>query len=179
MIRALLIVAALATTARAESDKLANRTTTIAALGLVYMQVDGITNSGLAVQPIVTRTFDRFELQADYLLADLRDDSERMPGSYLHRFGFAARYQAARTRVDREMTLDFVVEAGVGLQYLAFDNGDTLGRNDFEAGIGLRMLSDVTHGKRVFMGMELMFRGLVAPGGDKAFTFSFGVPFGS
>ena len=178
MMRALLVVAALAGTARAETDKLANRTTTVAALGLIWMQIDGITNSGMAVQPTLTRTFDRFELQADYLLADLRDDSERMPGSYLHRLGFAARYQAARIRADRELTLDFVVEAGVGLQYIELDNGDVIGRNDLEAGIGLRMLSDVVHGKRIFMGMEMMFRCLVSPGGDKAFTFAFGVPFG-
>jgi hypothetical protein len=176
MIRALVIFLALTQAARAE-DKLAKRTTLIPAFALVYMQIEGITNGGMAIQPTLTRTFDRFELQADYTLADLRDEQERMPGSYLHRIGFAARYQAARLRVDRnQMTLDFVVEGGIGFQYLELDNGDVIGRNDLSLGIGLRMLAEAANGK--LMGMEMMFRGLATPSGDKAFVFAFGIPFG-
>jgi hypothetical protein len=177
MIRALLIVAVLAPAAHAE-DKLSHRTTLIPAAGLVYMQIEGISNGGMAILPTLTHTFDRFELQADYTLADLRDDEERMPGSYLHRIGLSARYQAARLRVDRNaMTLDFVIEGGIGFQYLEFDNGDVMGRNDLSVGIGLRMLAEVANGK--LMGMEMMFRGLATPSGDKAFVFAFGIPFGS
>jgi hypothetical protein len=177
MMRALVILVALTQMARAE-DKLANRTTLIPALGLVYMQIEGIANGGIAIQPMLTRTFDRFELQADYTLADLRDEEERMPGSYLHRIGFSARYQPARLRVDRDrMTLDFVVEGGIGFQYLEFDNGDVMGRNDVSVGIGLRMLAEAANGK--LMGIEMMFRGLATPSGDKAFVFAFGIPFGS
>jgi hypothetical protein len=179
MIRALVIVIALASTRPAHAeDRLAHRTTLIPAFGLVYMQIEGITNGGMAIQPTLTHTFDRLELQTDYTLADLRDEEERMPGSYLHRIGFAARYQAARLRVDRnQMTLDFVVEGGIGFQYLEFDNGDVMGRNDLSVGIGLRMLVEAARGK--VMGIEMMFRGLVTPSGDKAFVFAFGVPFGS
>ena len=176
--KVLLAILLLASTAHADDDRLANRETMIAGFGLVSMQVDGIANSGMAVQPTLTRTFDRFELQVEYLLADLRDDSMRQPGSILHRLGFSGRYQAARARVDRSMTLDFVVEGGVGLQYLERDDGDVIGRNDLSLGFGLRMLSNVTHGRRAFMGLEAMFRGLVTPSGDKAFVFVFGVPFG-
>lgn len=173
--RALLALLALAGVARA--DTLSERTTLLPAFGLVAMQIDGITNTGMAIQPTLTRTYDRVELQADYALADLRDDDERMPGSYLHRIGFAARYQAARLRVaNDQMTFDVIVEGGIGFQYVELDDGDVMGRNDLSAGIGVRMLAEVDSG--VLMGMELMLRGLAMPHGDKACMFAFGIPFG-
>jgi hypothetical protein len=174
-VKSLLVVLLLVSSARADIT-FDNRTTLTAAFGLVAMQVDGVTTSGMLVQPTFTRVFDRFELQADYFIADVREDSNRMD-ALVHRFGFAARYQVARARADG-LTLDLIVEGGIGLQYISLDNGDAYGRNDLEVGIGLRMLSDVTHGKRVFMGLDAMLRGLVTPEGDKAFVFAFGVPFG-
>lgn len=173
--RSLLVLVVLASNAHAD-PKFDNRTTLTAAFGLVAMQVEGVTTTGMLVQPTLTRVFDRFELQADYFIADVREDSNRMD-ALVHRIGFAARYQAARLRAE-ELTLDFIIEGGIGLQYVSLDNGDAYGRNDLAVGIGLRMLYDVTRGKRVFMGCDAMLRGLVTPDGDKAFVFAFGVPFG-
>jgi hypothetical protein len=167
-----------ATHASADREPLADRDVLIAGFGLVWMQVDGTLQSGMAVQPTYNHTFDRFELQGDYMLADLRDDDEQMPGGNLHRFGFAARYQAARARVKRSMTLDFVVEAGAGLQYIELDDGSAVGRTDFSVGLGFRMLADLSARKRAFMGMEGMARLIVTPGGDTGFFFGFGAPFG-
>ena len=177
--KALVLLCALCGTATAETDRLSNRETAIAGFGLVWMQVDGASMTGMAIQPTLQRTFDRFETQLEYTIADLRDDKMRVPGANLHRLGIAARYQAGRVRVDRHMTLDFVVETGIGLQYLDRDTGDAFGRNDFALGIGLRSLSDVrANGPRVFLGFEAMMRVLVTPSGDKAFVGVFGVPLG-
>ena len=177
--KALAILVLLASAAHADDDRMTNRTTATAAFGLLYMQIDRIGTSGMLVQPTVTHTFDRFELQADYVLADLRDDSRRMAGSILHRIGLSARYQVQSWR-GREFAGDLVAEAGVGFQYLERDVGEAFGRNDFSVGVGGRFLTNVNGGakKRAFMGIDMMFRGLVSPSGDKAFVFSFGVPFG-
>ena len=166
-----------ASTAHAQ-DRLDNRTTMNIGFGLLAMQVDRTTTTGMLVQPSLTRTFDRFELQADYLLGDLRDDSMQMPGATIHRVGFAARYQAARLRDRGTAALELVVEAGIGLQYLALDDGTAFGRNDLEVGVGLRGLFGLPGKSSALMGLEMMFRGLVTPEGDKAVVFVFGASFG-
>ncbi len=175
-----LVCLLVASSASAENEHLDDRHIAIAGFGLVWMQIDGVTNSGMALQPTLQRTFDRLELQAEYLIADLRDPSKMQPGSVLHRIGFTGRYQAGRVRVERTMTLDLVVEGGIGLDYIARDTGDAFGRNDLLVGLGFRMLADANPStrSRAFMGVEMMTRMMVSPSGDKAFGFVFGVPFG-
>ena len=178
--RLLALLALLGSAAHADDDRLENRTTATAAFGLVYMQIDRTGTSGMLVQPTVTHTFRRFELQAGYTLADLRDDSQRMAGSIMHRLGFGARYAVQQWVQRREGSADLIVEAGVGLQYLERDVGEPFGRVDFGIGVGGRFLFDVNSGgtRPAFMGIDTMLRGLVAPSGDKAIVFTFGVPFG-
>jgi hypothetical protein len=179
-VRALLVLALLASTAHADR-RLRDRMTLNTGYGLLAMQVDGVMTSGMHVQPALTRTFDRFELHVDYLLGDLSAEQMRMPGATLHRFGFAARYQVGRWRDRRSGTLDLIVEGGIGFQYLALDDGSAFGRNDLEAGIGLRGVAALRakqQQQRLLMGAELMFRGLVTPNGDKAFVLGFGYAFG-
>jgi hypothetical protein len=176
--KALAILCLLSSAALAETDR---HTTATAAFGLVYMQIDRIGTSGMLVQPTVTHARGRFELQAGYALADLRDDSARMAGSILHRLGLGARYAVQHWPVGRdEGGADIVVELGLGLEYLERDVGDAFGRADFNIGVGGRFLFDVNRGgrKSAFMGIDTMFRGIVTPSGDKAFLFTFGVPFG-
>src|SRR5437868_4388626 len=108
MMRALVITCALSSAAFA-NEHLDDRFTATAGFGMTWMQVQGVTNSGMTVQPTFNHTFDRFELQADYMLADLKSD-EMDHGSVLHRFGFAARHQIGRVRIERTMTMDCVVE---------------------------------------------------------------------
>jgi hypothetical protein len=179
MMRALVVVCLLSTAASA-NEKLDDRFTATAAFGMTWMQVDGLTNSGMIVQPTFNRAFDRFELQVDYMLGDLKTDEMEHAGSVLHRLGFAARHQVARLRIENSMTMDCVLEGGIGLQYLARDDGDAIGRNDFTVGLGLRTFTNVAETKqnRVFMGMEMMARFIVTPSGDKAFALAFGIPFG-
>lgn len=178
--RLLVLIALLASAAHADDERIDDRTTATAAFGLLYMQIDRIGTSGMLVQPTVTHTFRRFELQAGYTLADLRDDSERMGGSIMHRLGFGARYAVKHWVQRNEGSADIIVEAGLGLQYLERDVGEPFGRVDFGIGVGGRFLFDVNAGgkKPAFMGIDTMLRGLVTPGGDKAFVFTFGVPFG-
>lgn len=176
--KALLVVALLAASAEAE-ERLRDRMTLNTGMGIVGMEVDGVMTSGMHVQPAVTRTFDRFELHAEYMLGDLRDDS--MPGATLHRFGLAARYQVRRWRDAGMGTVDLVAGGGIGQQYVVVEDGSAFGRSDVEVGIGMRMLAGFRakrQGEYMYMGLELMVRGLVTPSGDKALLFAFSAAFG-
>ena len=50
---------------RREPDGFANRLTLLAGFGGIFMTVDGVASNGMAIQPTLQRTFDRFELQTD------------------------------------------------------------------------------------------------------------------
>ncbi|MDQ3369564.1 MAG: hypothetical protein M3680_29400 [Myxococcota bacterium] len=163
---------------------LSDRWTLTPATGVLWMQVHGATGSGMLLQPTLTRTFDRLELQADYLLAHVTDDAGAMPGALVHRLGASAHYQAGRIRVERTMALDLVTSAGVGLQRVMRDDGRSLDRPDLSVGIGLRMLTDIIDRppQRVFFGMEVALRLLVVPRRDASpdlgLAIAFGIPLG-
>src|SRR5687768_5794371 len=173
MMRALLVVSLLASHAHADLD---NRRTASAGFGVVWAELDGVPRYGMALQPTFTRTFRRLELQADYLVGDLRDPERCAVGGYLHRLGVSGRFQLERTHLDGEMALDVVIEAGVGLQYLQLDNGDVVARNDFALGVVLRSVMALQRHPRSFMGIEATGRLLVSPSGDLAGVVMFGLP---
>lgn len=164
-----------------ERDPLVDRFTAIPAFGLVWLQIDGQGGAGMLIQPTVTRTFDRVELQGELAIGDWAASDASAAGALIGRLGGTARYQVGRVRVEGTMTLDLVAEAGLGVQRIAHDDGRMLTRPDLLGGVGFRMLSNVRNvnaPSRIFMGMEVMFRAIVAPGGDLGFMFAFGVPFG-
>ena len=140
----------------------------------------------MAIQPTLQRTFDRFELQTELLLADWTPQPSQ--GGHLIRLGTSARYQAARLRV-ADLTLDAVLDAGVGWQRLLPDAGAARNRADFEVGMGLRMLTrtlttnaNVSVQRHMFVGLEFMVRLLVTPQRhgptDIGCVVAFGIPFG-
>jgi hypothetical protein len=171
----------------AAADPLANRFIVLAAFGGAFMTIDGVGTNGMAIQPTLQRTFDRFELQTDLLLVDWTPRSNG--GGHVLRLGAAARYQAARLRVS-DLTLDAVVEAGAGWQRLMPDEGVVRNRADIEVGIGLRMLSRIlpnhdsssARARPIFFGIEAMVRLLVTPQRnaptDVACVLAFGLPLG-
>lgn len=167
-------------------DTLANRFTLLAGFGGLVMTFDGTHSSAMAIQPTVQRTFDRFELQADLLLADWNPQPPGMSGGHVFRLGAAMRYQAARLRVVPDMTLDAIAELGVGMQRLQPDQGASRDRADFEIGIGLRMLTAINRrnaaSNRILFGLETMVRLLIAPqpsgSTELGAVFMFGLPVG-
>ena len=176
------------TTWSTAADPLANRFIVLAAFGGAFMTVDGVGTNGMAIQPTLQRTFDRFELQTDLLLVDWTPRSNG--GGHVLRLGAAARYQAARLRVS-DLTLDAVVEAGAGWQRLMPDQRAARNRGDIEVGIGVRMLSRILphrtatssmRARPVFFGVEAMVRLLVTPQRnaptDVACVLAFGLPIG-
>ncbi len=168
---------------------LANRFTATPSFGMIWLEVNGEGGSGMAIQPVLTRSYDRVELQAALMLADWRAGSSmQVPrGGLFERLGGSAGYQAGRIRVERTMTLDLVVEAGAGVQRLERDEGGSITRTDLSLGIGLRMLTDVNDGassgrSRIFLGMEAAIRVLLMPRADarpdRALVVVMGIPLG-
>jgi hypothetical protein len=153
------------------------------ATGVIWMQVRGVTGTGMLLQPMVTRTFDRFEVSVDYSLSRLGDENQEMPSTVANRLGASAQYQVGRIRVSTTMTLDLVAQGGIGLQHLVRDH-DTIDRPDLSVGLGFRMLDDIgEHAPhRILFGMELGARLIAAPrpagGTDLGCVIAFGVPLG-
>ncbi len=163
---------------------LADRWTLTPATGVLWMQVQGISGSGIVLAPTVTRTFDRYELSADYTLSRLGESSQPMPTTVVHRLGASVGYQAGRIRVGGTMTLDLVVQGGLGIQHLVRDHAEIVDRPDVSLGINLRMLDDVSDQapRRIFFGMEIGARLIMTPrpsgGTDLGCVIAFGAPFG-
>jgi hypothetical protein len=171
----------------AKEHLLDNRFTVTPAFGMIWLEVLGDGGSGMAIQPTVTRTFDRVELQGALTLADWRDGSGTPHGALFERLGGSAGYQVGRIRVERTMTMDLVLEAGAGIQRIERDEGGSITRGDLSFGLGLRTVTDLRDGQRtgkprIFLGMEAMIRLLVMPSADarpdKALLLVFGSPVG-
>ena len=160
--------------------RLADRWTLTPATGVLWMSVHGVTGSGLLLQPTVTRTFDRFELAADYAVARLGDTSAQMPLTVVHRLGASAHYQAGRLRVGETMTLDLVAQAGVGVEHLVRDRAGSIDRPDLSLGLGFRLLTDLDEHPphRILFGFELAARLLVIPRASGGADLGYGVAFG-
>lgn len=152
--------------------------------GVGWLQIAGVWGSGMLIQPSLTRTFDRVELAVDYLGMDSSDRARPRQGATVHRLGGELRYQAARARVSRDMTLDLVGAAGIGVEYITIEHSPALGRADVAFGVVLRMLTDVdSSDRRALYGMELGARVIAAPrsggGTDLGFILAFGCAVGS
>lgn len=156
-------------------DDLGDRLTLLPGFGMIWL--DG--GSGVLVQPTVTRTFDRFELQGELGLASWHADTPSPHHGLFGRLAATARYQAARLRVDRTLALDLVVEAGAGIERRASDDAGPATRPDAAFGLGLRMLGcdRVEADRRVLVGLEVMARVLVSPAGDGV-AIVLGLPIG-
>ena len=171
-------------TPRAPRPVLSDRWTLTPATGVIWMQLHGATETGMLIQPTLTRTFDRLELQGDYLISNLGDETGAMPRTVMHRIGASAHYQAGRIRVDGKLTLDLVAQGGIGVELLVRDRAGTIERPDISLGIGLRMLTDIDGraNRRILFGMELGVRVIAIPraagGPDLGFVVAFGVPLG-
>ncbi|MCX5745146.1 MAG: hypothetical protein NT062_21890 [Proteobacteria bacterium] len=163
---------------------LGNRFTALAGFGMLVLEVHDETGSGMALQPTLTRTYDRVELQAELTLATWADRTGTPHKGRFERIGAAARYQAGRIRIEQTMTLDLVLDAGVGLQRIERDEDTLIERADLEVGFGLRMLTDMAKpsSSRMLFGMEMMMRLLIMPradaSADLALVLVFGIPVG-
>lgn len=164
-----------------------NRFTVTPAFGMLWLEVIGEGGSGMAIQPTLTRTFDRVELQGALTLVDWRDSTGTPHGALFERLGGSVGYQAGRIRVQRTMTMDLVLEAGAGIQRIERDEGGSITRGDLSFGLGLRTLTDLRDGQRtgkprIFLGMEAMLGLLVMPSAearpDLAMLLVFGSPVG-
>jgi hypothetical protein len=161
---------------------LSDRWSVAAQTGVGWLQIDGMTNEGSAlIASAVTRTFDRVELSAEYLAMDWYMRSGMRSGGTVHRFGGELRFQVARARVDRKMTLDAVATAGIGWQHVVQDHGAPIDRGDASLGVVLRMIGDLHDDdkKRILFGFEISARVLFAMNSDdRGAIISFGVPLG-
>jgi hypothetical protein len=159
-----------------EPDQLTNRLTFLAGTGMLWLTIEGVHGSGWALQPTVTRTFDRFELQGEVAISSWRRDDTGPMRALVGRLGATARYQAARLHIENTLALDAVVEAGAGVEQIARDSGAALSRPDLTLGVGLRM----AHRDRdasIILGLEVMGRAIVAPG-ERGLLIVFGLPVG-
>lgn len=159
---------------------LSDRWTLTPAFGGMWMSVHGVVGSGLMLQPTVTRTFDRFELSADYAVARLGDASEPMPTTVVHRLGASAHYQAGRIRVGSMMTLDLLAQAGVGIEHLVRDRAGSIDRPDLSLGLGFRVLDNLGASRphRILFGLEMGARLLVIPRASGGADLGCGIAFG-
>lgn len=162
---------------------LGDRWTVTAMPGTGWVEIHGTLGGGMLIDPTVTRTFDRFEIAADYMLLDWNDEQGMRSSGTLHRLGGELRYQFGRVRVQGKMTLDAVASAGLGWQHISQDHGAPIGRSDGSFGVVLRMLSDLgdREKERTFFGFEIGARFLVTRGADhtdRGFVVAFGVPLG-
>lgn len=161
-----------------EPDRLRDRLTFLPAMGGIDMTIDGVSGGGMLVQPTVTRTFDRLELQGELGLSSWDGHGPMATRSVFARLGATARYQAARLRLDNEMTLDLVVETGAGMENIARDREPMIERPDLEVGAAFRIIAAPLGGeRRTLIGMEASIRMLVAPH-DHGFAVLFGLPIG-
>ncbi len=161
---------------------LGDRWTMTAQVGVGLVQFGDVANTtGMMINPTLTRTFDRFELSADYLALDWYDETGMRSGGTLHRLGGELRYQVGRIRIQKKMTMDAVATAGLGWQHFVQDHGAAIDRADSSLGVVLRMITDLDDRdkQRLFCGWEIGARLLVARGGDdRGFVVGFGVPIG-
>ena len=161
---------------------LGDRWSVTAQAGVGWLEIEGVASTGgMALNPTVTRTFDRFELSADYLALDWHDDTRMRSSGTVHRLGGELRYQLGRIRVEKKMTLDAVATAGLGWQHVVQDHGASIDRGDGSLGVVLRIITDMDdrEKERMFFGFEIGVRLLVANGGDdRGFGGAFGVPLG-
>jgi len=163
---------------------LGERWTVVPHLALAWIQVHDVTGGGAAINPTLSRTFDRVELSVDYLALDWNDTTNMRSDATLHRLGGELRYQVGRIRMDRSSTFDAVITGGLGVQHVVQDHGESIDRGDASLGLVLRVIDDMDEREkeRAFFGMETGFRLLLAPrpGGhtDLGFAFTFGVPIG-
>jgi hypothetical protein len=197
--RALFLIALLATSAHANTwlagdsptvtttkpyvrPILSDRWSLTAQTGVGWLEIDGVTNEGSAlIAPAVTRTFDRVELSAEYLAMDWYTPTGMRSGGTAHRVGGEVRFQVARARVERTMTLDAVATAGIGWQHVVQDRGASIDRGDATVGVVLRMVADAHEDdkKRILIGFEISARALfVMNSTDRGAIISFGVPLG-
>jgi hypothetical protein len=179
--RACVALAVLAAASTAFADPFENRVTMIAGAALVYGKLDGELGSGFAVQPTIVRTFDRVELRADYLLGEWEDAHVAHAGALVQRASASAGYQL-RKRV-QELTMDAVLDGGIGVERVDFDRGGSFVRPDVSVGVDLRILDNLAEhaDHRLWLGFEMMFHAVFAPsprGVEPGFVFAFGVPIG-
>ena len=161
-----------------EPDRLRDRLTFLAAMGGMDLQIDGAWGGGMLVQPTVTRTFDRLELQGELGLSSWDGRGPMATRSLFSRLGATARYQAARARIDNEVTFDLVVEAGAGMENIARDRAPAIERPDLEVGAAFRLLAAPRDSdRRILIGLEISIRTIVAPH-DHGFVVLFGLPVG-
>ena len=161
-----------------EPDRLSDRLTFLAAIGGLDMPIAGVSGGGMLVQPTVTRTLDRLELQGELGIAAWGSSGTMATRAVIARLGATARYQVARARLDNEMTLDLVVEGGGGIENIGRDRAPTIERPDLELGAAFRLLAAPREtDRRTLIGMEISIRMLVAPH-DHGFAVLFGLPVG-
>jgi len=161
-----------------EPDHLRDRLTFLAAAGGIDLTIDGARGGGMLIQPTVTRTLDRLELQAELGLSSWDGRGPMATRSLLARPGATARYQAARFRVDNAASFDLVVEAGTGLEHIARDREPAVDRPDVELGAAFRIIAAPSESdRRILIGLEFSVRMLLAPH-DHGFAIMFGLPVG-
>ena len=200
MMRLLLVLAAIAGAARADTliatgpppasapplptpparpDGLGDRFTFLPGFGALVVAIEGVHGSGMLIQPTVTRTFDRVELQGELALAKWEQDDRGPARALFSRLGVTARYQAARFRVHDALTLDLVLDAGAGVERIDRDTMPALVHPDLALGMGLRMLGAerLDGGRRILVGLEVMGRLLFAPH-EQGAAIVFGLPIG-
>jgi hypothetical protein len=161
-----------------ERDRLRDRLTFLPGSGVLWLWIDGERGEAAWLQPTVTRTFDRFELQGELGLGAWHQADRGPAHAVLGRFAVTARYQAARAHIEQTLALDLVVEAGVGLHELARDGMTPARGADVSVGAGLRMLgAERPAERRVLIGLEAMGRVLFTPYG-RGVMIVFGLPMG-
>jgi hypothetical protein len=153
-------------------------------IGVGWLRLDGTFGGGMLLQPTVTHTYDRVELSAHYTAMDWVDSSGMVASGVMHRLGGDVGYQVARVRVGREMTIDAVLSAGLGIERVVREHSSSLDGVDASIGVMGRILTDMDgrDPQRIFYGWEMGARMLYVPriGGktDIGFLVAFGVPLG-
>lgn len=133
---------ALSTNARAEERAVSRDHRTEVALGAVggWFDVAPVDLSGGGFHFELARRMGRLQLQAelDWLFINGTDSDEGVPEGTVFRPGLAVRWFPAALDLLPTMAEEVYLEGGLGRQWVRWDAGGTLARNDLSFGIGVQ-----------------------------------------
>lgn len=131
------------------------------------MDVGPVDGSTMGLHLEAARVMGRAQLVGEYQLFDLTDGgtyyAESSSEGLLQRVGVAVRYSPLRHQLSSRMLTGFYLEAGMGREWVGWQKGGRLKRDDLAFGIGWDLIGNLgRREKPKLLGFSYMFRATVS-----------------